>query len=34
MVALGFETPDGVSELPIQQGAVYVFNADRMDKFS
>ena len=34
MVALGFETPDGVSELPIQQGAVYVFNADGMDKFS
>jgi len=34
MVALGLETPDGVSELPIEQGAVYVFNADGMDKFS
>jgi broad specificity phosphatase PhoE len=34
MVALGLDTPDGVSELPIQQGAVYVFSADGLEKFS
>jgi probable phosphoglycerate mutase len=34
MVALGMDTPDGVSELPIQQGAVYVFSEDGLDKFS
>ncbi|CCE09563.1 putative phosphoglycerate mutase [Bradyrhizobium sp. STM 3843] len=34
MVALGFETPQRAVELPIQQGAVYVFGADGFEKFS
>ena len=34
MVALGLDTPDGVSELPIQQGAVYVFSEDGLEKFA
>lgn len=34
MVALGLDTPDGVSELPIQQGAVYVFSPDGVETFS
>ena len=34
MVALGHETPDSVSELPIQQGAVYVFGENGMEKIS
>ncbi|MCX7321518.1 MAG: histidine phosphatase family protein [Hyphomicrobiales bacterium] len=34
MVALGMDTPDGVSELPIQQGAVYVFSESGLEKFS
>jgi len=31
MVALGIDTPDGVSELPIRQGAVYVFSEDGLE---
>ncbi len=34
MVALGFETPHGAVDLPIQQGAVYVFGEDGFEKFS
>lgn len=34
MVALGIDTPDGVAELPIQQGAVYVFSEDGLEKFA
>jgi broad specificity phosphatase PhoE len=34
MVALGFETPSSAVDLPIQQGAVYVFGADRLQKYS
>jgi broad specificity phosphatase PhoE len=34
MVALGFETPQGAVDLPIQQGAVYVFGDDGFEKFS
>ena len=34
MVALGFETPQRAVDLPIQQGAVYVFGADGFEKFS
>lgn len=34
MVALGFETPNSAVELPIQQGAVYVFGPDGFEKFS
>jgi broad specificity phosphatase PhoE len=33
MVALGFETPQSASDLPIAQGAVYVFG-DRLTKYS
>lgn len=33
MVALGFETPHSAVDLPIQQGAVYVFGADGFKKF-
>jgi len=33
-VARGMDTPDGVSELPIQQGAVYVFSESGLEKFS
>ena len=33
MVALGFETPDSAADLPIAQGAVYVFG-DRLTKYS
>jgi len=34
MVALGFETPHSAVDLPIQQGAVYVFGEDGFEKFS
>ena len=34
MVALGFETPNRAVDLPIQQGAVYVFGQDGFEKFS
>jgi broad specificity phosphatase PhoE len=34
MVALGFETPQAAVDLPIQQGAVYVFGRDGFRKFS
>ena len=34
MVALGFETPNSAVDLPIQQGAVYVFGEDGFEKFS
>jgi broad specificity phosphatase PhoE len=34
MVALGIETPDGVADLTIEQGAVYVFGADGVEKYS
>ncbi|MGJ4929321.1 histidine phosphatase family protein [Bradyrhizobium sp. HKCCYLS2038] len=34
MVALGFATPQGAVDLPIQQGAVYVFGENGFDKFS
>jgi broad specificity phosphatase PhoE len=34
MVALGFETPQSAADLPIQQGAVYVFNGDGLKKYS
>jgi probable phosphoglycerate mutase len=34
MVALGFETPQSAVDLPIQQGAVYVFGEDGVEKFS
>jgi probable phosphoglycerate mutase len=34
MVALGFETPDSVADLTIEQGAVYVFGADGLQKYS
>jgi probable phosphoglycerate mutase len=34
MVALGFETPQTAVDLPIQQGAVYVFSADGLQKYS
>ena len=34
MVALGFETPNRAIDLPIQQGAVYVFGEDGFEKFS
>ena len=34
MVALGFETPNRAVDLPIQQGAVYVFGEDGFEKFS
>jgi probable phosphoglycerate mutase len=34
MVALGFETPQGAVDLPIQQGAVYVFGEGGLQKYS
>jgi broad specificity phosphatase PhoE len=34
MVTLGFETPQGAVDLPIQQGAVYVFGPDGLKKYS
>jgi probable phosphoglycerate mutase len=34
MVALGFATPNRAVDLPIQQGAVYVFGEDGFEKFS
>lgn len=34
MVALGFETPQSAAELPIQQGAVYVFGEGGLEKVS
>jgi broad specificity phosphatase PhoE len=34
MVALGFETPASASDLPIAQGAVYVFGDDGLKKYS
>jgi hypothetical protein len=34
MVALGFETPHSAVDLPIQQGAVYVFGKDGFEKYS
>jgi probable phosphoglycerate mutase len=33
MVALGIETPAGAAELYIEQGAVYVFRGDRLEKY-
>lgn len=34
MVALGFETPEGAADLPITQGAVYVFSDGKLRKYS
>ncbi len=34
MVTLGFETPANAVDLPIQQGAVYVFGPDGLTKYS
>jgi probable phosphoglycerate mutase len=34
MVALGFETPESASDLPIAQGAVYVFGDGWLKKYS
>jgi broad specificity phosphatase PhoE len=34
MVALGLETPESASDLPIAQGAVYVFGDGRLKKYS
>jgi broad specificity phosphatase PhoE len=34
MVALGFETAESASDLPIAQGAVYVFSDGRLKKYS
>jgi broad specificity phosphatase PhoE len=34
MVALGFETPESAADLPIAQGAVYVFSNGRLRKYS
>jgi probable phosphoglycerate mutase len=34
IVALGFETPHDAVDLPIQQGAVYVFGKDGFEKYS
>jgi broad specificity phosphatase PhoE len=34
MVALGFETSDSAANLTIEQGAVYVFRADGLTKYS
>jgi len=34
MVSLGFETPASAVDLPIQQGAVYVFGPDGLRKYS
>jgi len=34
MVSLGFETPESASDLPIAQGAVYVFGSGGLKKYS
>jgi probable phosphoglycerate mutase len=34
MVALGFETPESASDLPIAQGAVYVFGGGGLKRYS
>jgi broad specificity phosphatase PhoE len=34
MVALGFETPQTAADLPIAQGAVYVFSGDGLKRYS
>src|SRR6185437_6171620 len=34
MVALGFETPQSAADLTIEQGAVYVFSTDGLNKYS
>jgi broad specificity phosphatase PhoE len=34
MVSLGFETPESAADLPIAQGAVYVFSDGRLRKYS
>lgn len=34
MVALGFETPESAADLPIEQGAVYVFGDRGLTKYS
>jgi broad specificity phosphatase PhoE len=34
MVALGFETPQSAADLPIAQGAVYVFSKGGLKKYS
>ena len=34
MVALGFETPQSAADLPIEQGAVYVFGDGGLKKYS
>jgi broad specificity phosphatase PhoE len=34
MVALGFETAQSAADLPIAQGAVYVFGADGLNRYS
>jgi probable phosphoglycerate mutase len=34
MVALGLETPQSAADLPIAQGAVYVFSDGRLNKYS
>ena len=34
MVALGFETPESAADLPIAQGAVYVFSDGKLKKYS
>ena len=34
MVALGLETPESAADLPIEQGAVYVFRDDWLAKYS
>jgi broad specificity phosphatase PhoE len=34
MVALGFETPQSAADLPIAQGAVYVFSAAGLNRYS
>ena len=34
MVALGFETPQSAADLTIEQGAVYVFSDDGLNKYS
>jgi broad specificity phosphatase PhoE len=34
MVTLGFETPQSAADLPIAQGAVYVFSADGLNRYS
>jgi probable phosphoglycerate mutase len=34
MVSLGFETPESAADLPIAQGAVYVFSDGKLRKYS